>query len=65
MKPTEICFRLECRDENCRSKVIRDPLPKEFVREAWNPRVGYSMDNCFTHFACQVSLCLLTYFNSK
>jgi hypothetical protein len=34
MNPTEICFRFECNDENCRSKVIKVPFPKEFVREA-------------------------------
>lgn len=30
---------------------MRVPLPKEFVREAWKASVGYSDDNCFTHFA--------------
>ena len=34
MKPTEICFRFECREENCRSNVIKEPLPKEFVNDA-------------------------------
>ena len=52
MNPTEICFRFECSEENCRNKVINEPLPKEFVNDAWNANVGYSEDNCFTHFAC-------------
>ena len=51
INPTEICFLFECKEENCRSKVIKDPLPNEFVKDAWNANVGYSVDNCFTHFA--------------
>lgn len=31
IKPTEICFREACSEENCRSSCIREPLPKEFV----------------------------------
>ena len=65
MKPTEICFRLECKEENWRSKVIREPLPKEFVSDAWNASVGYSVDNCFTHFACQSALLLQYYVETK
>jgi hypothetical protein len=34
INPTEICFRFECNEENCRRRVMRDPLPNEFVREA-------------------------------
>ncbi len=34
MNPTEICFLEECSVENCRSKVIKEPLPNEFVIEA-------------------------------
>lgn len=41
IKPIEICLRFECRVENCRRRVIRDPLPNEFVSEAWKARVGY------------------------
>ena len=40
MKPTEICLRSEWREENCRRSWMREPLPKEFVMEAWNARVG-------------------------
>ena len=52
MNPTEICLRLEWSDENWRSKVINEPLPKEFVILAWNARVGYSFDSARTHDAC-------------
>lgn len=34
MNPTEICFRFECSDENCRKRVMREPFPNEFVRDA-------------------------------
>ena len=44
MKPTEICFRDECRVENWRKSVIREPLPKELVSEAWNASVGCSFE---------------------
>lgn len=40
MKPTEICFRLECNAENWRSSEINEPFPKELVMEAWKARVG-------------------------
>ena len=40
MKPTEICFRSEWRDENWRRREIREPLPKELVMDAWNASVG-------------------------
>lgn len=53
MKPTEICFREEWRVENCRSRVMREPLPKEFVMDAWNASVGYSLDKSRTHWACR------------
>lgn len=55
MNPTEICFRLECNEENCRNNVIKDPFPNEFVNDAWNASVGYSADNCFTHLACKLA----------
>lgn len=51
MNPTEICFRFECSEENCLSKVISEPFPNEFVIEAWKASVGYSVESCFTHFA--------------
>lgn len=31
MKPTLICLRSECREENWRSSAMSEPLPKEFV----------------------------------
>jgi hypothetical protein len=31
IKPTEICFRELCKEENCRSREIRVPFPKLFV----------------------------------
>jgi len=65
IKPTEICFRLECNEENCRSKVIKEPLPKEFVSDAWKASVGYSVDNCFTHFACESAPFLKNYIKTK
>ena len=34
INPTEICFLFECSVENCRSNVINDPLPNEFVNDA-------------------------------
>lgn len=40
MKPTLICFLFECSEENWRRSWIIDPLPKEFVMEAWKARVG-------------------------
>lgn len=40
IKPTEICFLSEWRDENWRRSEMRDPFPKEFVIDAWNARVG-------------------------
>ena len=40
MKPTDICLRFEWREENCRRRAMREPLPKEFVMEAWKARVG-------------------------
>jgi len=52
MNPTEICFLLEWREENWRRRVMREPLPKEFVSEAWKASVGYSDESCFTHRAC-------------
>ena len=56
MKPTEICLREECSDENWRRREMRVPLPKEFVRLAWKARVGNSRERSLTHFAwCVVS----------
>jgi len=40
INPTEICLRSEWREENCRRSDIRDPLPNEFVIEAWKASVG-------------------------
>ena len=40
MNPTEICFLEAFRVENWRRRVIKLPLPKEFVMEAWKARVG-------------------------
>lgn len=40
MNPTEICFLSEWREENWRRSEMREPLPKEFVIDAWNARVG-------------------------
>ena len=51
MRPTDICLREECSELNCRNNVISEPLPKEFVIEAWNANVGYSFDNIRTHCA--------------
>ena len=36
----EICFRFEWRDENWRRRAIKEPLPNEFVMDAWKARVG-------------------------
>jgi hypothetical protein len=33
---------------------MREPLPKEFVIEAWKARVGYSADSVLTHVAYHV-----------
>jgi hypothetical protein len=44
MKPTETCFLSEWRSANCRSKAIKEPLPKEFVIDEWNAKVGFSLD---------------------
>jgi len=51
IRPTEICLREACSELNCRNNVISDPLPKEFVMDAWNARVGYSFDSDRTHWA--------------
>lgn len=51
MKPTEICFREEWREENWRRREMSEPLPKEFVIDAWKARVGYSRERILTHFA--------------
>lgn len=40
MNPTEICLREAWREENWRRSEMSEPLPKEFVMEAWNARVG-------------------------
>ena len=40
MNPMEICLRSECSEENWRRSCMRDPLPKEFVMDAWNASVG-------------------------
>lgn len=48
MNPTEICLRLECREENWRRSWIRRPLPKELVMDARKARVGYSLDRART-----------------
>lgn len=45
MKPTDICLWLEWREENWRRSWISDPLPNEFVMDAWNASVGYSFDS--------------------
>lgn len=44
IRPTEICFRSECREENWRRSWIREPFPKELLMLAWNARVGYSLE---------------------
>ena len=42
MNPTEtFCLSLRSR-LNCRSSESNAPLPKGFVTDAWNARVGYS-----------------------
>lgn len=51
INPTEICLRSECNDENCRNKLIKLPLPKELVIEAWNAIVGYDFDKCLIQAA--------------
>lgn len=40
MNPTEICFRSECKEENCLSSWINEPFPKELLIEAWKAKVG-------------------------
>ena len=40
IKPTETCLRSEWREENWRRREMREPLPKEFVMDAWNASVG-------------------------
>lgn len=62
MKPTEICLRSEWSDENCRRSWIREPLPKEFVIEAWKARVGYSFERWRTHDACHMCLVMMVMF---
>ena len=52
MKPTDICLRELCREENWRRREMRVPLPKELVREAWKARVGYSRERSLTQRAC-------------
>lgn len=56
MNPTETCCRSECRDENCLRSWIREPLPKELLIEAWNARVGWSLDRCRTQAAWCIKL---------
>jgi hypothetical protein len=51
MKPAEICLREAWSIANCRSSAISEPLPNEFVREAWKARVGYSVERDLTHAA--------------
>ena len=51
MKPTEICFRELCREENWRRSEMSVPLPNELVKEAWKASVGYSRESNLTHFA--------------
>ena len=51
MKPTETCFLSEWRIANWRNNAIKEPLPKEFVIDAWNAKVGCSFDKCRTHVA--------------
>lgn len=46
-KPTEICFLSECSRENCRKSSMSDPLPKEWLGEAWNAIVGYLGVRCW------------------
>jgi hypothetical protein len=36
---------------NCRSRAIKDPLPKELVMEAWKANVGCSFESSRTHLA--------------
>ena len=52
MKPTDICLRSECREENCLRSWISEPLPNELVIEAWKARVGKSFDRERTQAAC-------------
>lgn len=40
MKPTDICLRSEWSEENWRRSWMREPLPNEFVIDAWNASVG-------------------------
>jgi len=51
MKPAEICLRLEWRVLNWRSRAMSEPLPKEFVSDAWKARVGYSVESDLTQAA--------------
>ena len=44
-RPTESWRRCEWRALNWRRVVIRVPLPKEFVREAWKARVGCCLES--------------------
>lgn len=57
MNPTEICLRSECKEENCLNNWIKEPLPKEFVMDAWNASVGRDFDKCLTHAACKKLVC--------
>ena len=51
MKPTDICFLLECNEDSCLSRAIKLPLPNEFVILAWKASVGYSFPRARTQDA--------------
>lgn len=38
---------------NCRSKLIKAPLPNGLVMLAWNAIVGHSADNIVTQRCCK------------
>ena len=35
---------------------MSEPLPKELLIDAWNARVGYSLERCRTHAAYECQL---------
>jgi len=46
---------------NWRNNAMREPLPKEFVIEAWKARVGYSRERSLTHVAYLTSISPMSY----
>lgn len=67
INPTEICFLSVCSCENCLRSCIREPFPKELVIDAWNAKVGRSLERCLTQAACLIGklLVLLSCFNGN